>query len=69
MVSITVGLNLRIFYISFQFLDQTCQIGYDCWPNDIKFSFDATCQIVTSHVSSRQNGMREGEDGLDDVEK
>ena len=34
-----------------------------------KFSFDAKCQIVTSQVSSRQNGMREGEDGLDDVEK
>ena len=53
----------------FSFLDQTYQIDYDCLPNDIKFSFDAKCQIVTSHVSSRQNGMKEGEDSLDDVEK
>ena len=30
------------------FLDQTCQIDYDCWPNDIKFMFDAKCQIVRS---------------------
>ena len=30
------------------FLDQTCQIDYDCWPNDIKFLFDAKCQIVRS---------------------
>ena len=27
----------------FSFLDQTCQIDYDCWPNDIKFLFDAKC--------------------------
>ena len=32
----------------FLFLDQTCQIDYDCWSNDIKFLFDAKCQIVTS---------------------
>ena len=25
----------------FSFLDQACQIDYDCWPNDIKFSLDA----------------------------
>ena len=31
----------------FSFLDQTCQIDYDCWPNDIKFLFDPKCQIVT----------------------
>ena len=27
----------------FLFLDQTCQIDYDCWPNDIKFLFDSKC--------------------------
>ena len=27
----------------FSFLDQTCQIDYDCWPNDIKFLFDSKC--------------------------
>ena len=30
------------------FLDQTCLIDYDYWPNDIKFLFDGKCQIVTS---------------------
>ena len=30
------------------FLDQTCQIDYDCCPNDIKFLFDGKCQSVTS---------------------
>ena len=30
----------------FSFLDQACQIDYDCWPNDIKFLLDAKYQWV-----------------------
>ena len=32
----------------FSFLDQTCQIDFDCPPNNFKFLFDAKCRAVTS---------------------
>ena len=40
-------IKAKIKYLShfFSFLDETWQIDYDCWPNDIKFLFDAKCQI------------------------
>ena len=31
------------FWHFFSFLDQTFQIDYDSWPNDIQFLFDAKC--------------------------